>query len=91
MSAPITREEFAEVAVKLYEKYTGKNAVAGNMSVFSDTTNPEVFKAYNLKIVNGTDTAKKLFTPKGLVNRQQAAVMLFRTISAMNPGADLGA
>lgn len=90
MSAPITREEFAEVAVKLYEKYTGKQAVTGDMSVFSDTSNPEIFKAYNLKIVNGTDIAKKLFTPKGSVNRQQVAAMLFRTVSAMNPEADLG-
>lgn len=89
MSAPITREEFAEVAVKLYEKYTGKKAVTGDMSVFSDTSNPEVFKAYNLKIVNGTDIAKKLFSPKGQVNRQQVAAMLYRTINAMNPGADL--
>jgi len=91
MSAPITREEFAEVSVKLYEKYTGKQAAAGDMSVFSDTSNPEVFKAFNLKIVNGTDAARKLFSPKGLVNRQQVAAMLFRTISAMSPEADLGA
>lgn len=86
MNAPITREEFAEVAVKLYEKYTGKQADIGDMSV----SNPEIFKAYSLKIVNGTDIAKKLFSPKGLVNRQQVAAMLFRTVSAMNPGADLG-
>ena len=91
MSAPITREEFAEVSVKLYEKYTGKQAAAGDMSVFSDTSNPEIFKAFNLKIVNGTDAARKLFSPKGLVNRQQVAAMLFRTISAMSPEADLGA
>lgn len=90
MNAPITREEFAEVAVKLYEKYTGKQADIGDMSVFADTSNPEIFKAYSLKIVNGTDIAKKLFSPKGLVNRQQVAAMLFRTVSAMNPGADLG-
>lgn len=89
MSAPITREEFAEVAVRLYEKYTGKQATTGDMSVFSDTSNPEILKAYNLKIVTGTDSAKKLFTPKGSVNRQQVAAMLYRTISAMNPGADL--
>jgi hypothetical protein len=90
MSAPITREEFAEVSVKLYEKYTGKQAATGDMSVFADTSNPEIFKAYNLKIVNGTDAARKLFSPKGLVNRQQVAAMLFRTISAINPEADLG-
>ncbi|MDD3705699.1 MAG: S-layer homology domain-containing protein [Clostridiaceae bacterium] len=90
MSAPITREEFAEVAVKLYEKYTGKQAVTGDMSVFADTTNPEIFKAYNLKIVNGTDMAKKLFSPKDSSNRQQVAVMLFRTVNTMYPNADFG-
>jgi hypothetical protein len=44
MCAPITREEFAEVSVKLYEKYTGKQAAAGDMSVFSNTSNPEIFR-----------------------------------------------
>ncbi|HYE83235.1 MAG TPA: S-layer homology domain-containing protein [Clostridia bacterium] len=89
MSAPITREEFAEVAVRLYEKYTGKQADIEDMSVFSDTTNPEIFKAYNLKIVNGTNAAQKLFSPKASTSRQQVAAMLLRTLSAMKPGADL--
>jgi hypothetical protein len=90
MNASITREEFAEVAVKLYEKYTGTQADVGDMSVFADTTNPEIFKAYNLKIVNGTNAAQKLFSPKDSTNRQQVAAMLLRTLSAMNPGTDLG-
>lgn len=44
MSVLITREEFAEVAVKLYEKYTGKQADIGDMSVFADTSDSEVSK-----------------------------------------------
>jgi hypothetical protein len=36
MAGNITREEFAEIALKLYEKYTGKTAEAGTMS-FTDT------------------------------------------------------
>lgn len=89
MSGPITREEFAEVAVKLYEKYTGKTAGYADMSAFVDTQNPEIFKAYNLNIVKGTNIQKKLFSPKALTNREQVAVMLFNAVKALKPGADL--
>ncbi|MGE5677942.1 MAG: stalk domain-containing protein [Pseudomonadota bacterium] len=88
MNAPITREEFSELAVVLYEKYTGVKAVAADMNVFADTVNPEIFKAYNLKIVKGTDTSQRLFSPDDFANREQVAVMLYRTIKAMDPGAD---
>lgn len=89
MNASITREEFAELAVRLYEKYTGKKAVTGDTSIFADTNNPEIFKAYVLNIVNGTDTYRKLFSPNNLITREQVAAMLFRTIKAMKPDADL--
>lgn len=89
MGGPITREEFAEVAVRLYEKYTGETASYPDMSAFTDTQNPEIFKAYNLKIVNGTDAAKKLFSPKLPTNREQVAAMLYRAVKAIKPDADL--
>ena len=89
MSGPITREEFAEVAVKLYEKYTGKAAVPADANTFVDTQNPEIFKAYNLNIVAGTDLAKKLFSPKDLTNREQVAAMIYRAVKVIEPGADL--
>ena len=89
MSGPITREEFAEVAVKLYEKYTGKTAVPADANTFADTQNPEIFKAYNLNIVAGTDLAKKLFSPKDLTNREQVAAMIYRAVKVIEPGADL--
>lgn len=88
MGKPITREEFAELAVILYEKYTGVKAVSADMNTFADTVNPEVFKAYNLKIVKGTDIFRKLFSPEDFTTREQVAVMLYRTIKAMNPEAD---
>ncbi|HWQ30241.1 MAG TPA: hypothetical protein VN549_04550, partial [Negativicutes bacterium] len=88
MNAPITREEFSELAVVLYEKYTGVKAVAADMNVFADTVNPEIFKAYNLKIVKGTDADKRLFSPDDSTTREQVAVMLYRTIKAMKPDAD---
>lgn len=61
MSAPITREEFCEVAVRLYEKSTGKEATYNDSSAFSDTKNPEIFKAYELGIVNRERLKKDVY------------------------------
>jgi len=82
MSVPITREEFAEIAVRLYEINTGKAAEYSDTNVFSDTDNPEILKAYSLKIVNGIDLQRRLFLPKTFINREQVAAMMFRTIQA---------
>ncbi|MEA4848986.1 MAG: S-layer homology domain-containing protein [Clostridiaceae bacterium] len=91
MKAAISREEFAEIAVKLYEKYTGKPAAYSDMSAFTDTNNPEIFKAYSLKIVNGTDLQRRLFSPDQFTNREQVAAMLFRTVQAIRPDSDFSA
>lgn len=86
MTKPITREEFAEVAVKLYEKTTGKNAIPVGKNSFTDTNNPEVLKAFNLGITTGVAVDK--FAPKDLINREQVATMLSRAIKTMVPNAD---
>lgn len=83
MNAPITREEFAEIAVKLYENGTGDLIETTDTNVFVDTNNPEIFKAYELGIVSGTDAMKRLFSPHALISREQVAAMLHRTIIAM--------
>lgn len=88
MNGPISREEFAEIAVKLYEKTTGKQASYTDMSAFVDTVNPEVFKAYTLGIVNGTNKEGKLFSPAELTNREQVATMLYRAIQAIGYNTD---
>lgn len=85
MSGKITREEFAEIAVKLYEKYTGKTAEPGNMS-FTDTTNPEILKAANLGLVTGVGNNK--YAPNELVTREQMATILLRALKVINPKAD---
>jgi Tfp pilus assembly major pilin PilA len=85
MSAKITREEFAEIAVKLYEKYTGQTATAGTAS-FTDTTNPEILKAANLGLVTGVGSGK--FDPGALVTREQMATILLRALKVINPSAD---
>jgi len=86
MSEPITREEFAELAVLLYEKTTGKTVQPESPNPFTDTNNPEILKAYKLGIVTGVGNNK--FDPKALTNREQVATMLSRAIRVMVPDAD---
>ncbi|NTV91436.1 MAG: hypothetical protein HGA22_13930, partial [Clostridiales bacterium] len=78
MTKPITREEFCELSVLLYEKVTGKAATAAEPNPFNDTTNPQILKAYKLGITQGTSAIT--FSPKTLINREQCAAMLFRAI-----------
>lgn len=86
MTKPITREEFAELAVKLYEKTTGIAATAASPNPFTDTTNPEILKAFKLGVTTGT--SKTTFAPKDLTNREQVATMLSRAIRVMARGGD---
>ncbi len=86
MTKPITREEFCELAVLLYEKVTGNEAVAVSPNPFTDTDNTRILKAYALKITNGTSPT--LFSAKTLITREQCAAMLFRAIGAIAPTAD---
>ena len=86
MSKPITREEFAELAVVLYEKVTGKKSTPVSPNPFTDTTNPQILKAYNLGITAGT--SQTTFSPKVLINREQCATMLFKAIKAIHPQGD---
>jgi len=83
---PITREEFAELAIKLYEAITGKVAEPAPASTFTDTTNPEILKAYNLDIIKGVGDGK--FAPANPVTRQEIATMLLRVIKAALPNVD---
>lgn len=77
---PITREKFAEVSVKLYEALSGKKAVASAVNPFTDTSNPEILKAYSLGIVNGTGAT--IFSPDTQITREGIATMLMRTVNA---------
>ena len=91
MSAPITREEFAELAVRLYEKSTGTQAVSADIGTFADTKNKEVLKAFHLGIVNGTDMRRRLFLPRMSANREQVATMVYRAVKAIKPDEDFSA
>ena len=88
-SRPITREEFCELAVKLYEAISGNAAPAAPANTFTDTQNPEILKAFQLKIVNGT--GQGLFSPGNPISRQEIATMLLRTVKAAVPALDTSA
>ncbi|MDD4592416.1 MAG: S-layer homology domain-containing protein [Parabacteroides sp.] len=88
MTKPISREEFCELAVLLYEKVTEAESTPASPNPFKDTTNPRILKAYRIGITQGTSATT--FSPKTLINREQCAVMLFRTIKAIKPNGDYG-
>lgn len=79
----ITREEFAALALKLYQGVTGKDAEPASPNPFKDTTNPQVLKALKLGITEGTSATT--FTPKKLITREECATMLFRTLKKIAP------
>lgn len=86
MTKPITREEFCELAVLLYEKATDKSTEAVSPNPFTDTKNVQILKAYKIGITTGTSATA--FSPNVLINREQCAAMLFRAIKAIKPGGD---
>ena len=76
LTADITRAEFAAVAVKVYEALSGTPAIPIVNNPFTDTSDVEVLKAYNIGAVNGTSATT--YDPDALLNREQAATMLTR-------------
>jgi hypothetical protein len=81
---PITRVEFAEISVRLYDRITGRDAEDGGTepapSPFKDTNNAYVARAYQLGIVAGKEAGK--FAPFEPITRQDMAVMLVNMLEA---------
>jgi len=79
---PITRAEFATLAVYLYERVKDRE-ITERMD-FNDTTNVNVRKMGALGVVTGVGDGH--FDPHGRLTREQAAVMLARLAEVMgNP------
>lgn len=78
----ITREEFSELVINLYESIVGKTLEEVYESPFIDTDNQSVLKAYRLGIINGIGDSK--FAPGSLVNREQIATMLYRMLKSLD-------
>ena len=92
MNGPISREEFAELAVIFYEKASGIKAVPAPVNTFADTMNPEILKAFQLKITNGAGkdpSGKDIFKPTNSLNRQEMAAMITRSLNAVYATIDL--
>ena len=85
MGTNITREEFAEVLMEMYEKTAGE-PVSYSGTKFSDTKNLEVLKAAKLGIVIGN--AYGQFEPKEFVTRQDICTMIYRAIKKLHPDLD---
>ena len=75
---PITRAEFAILAVTLYESMRGE--ITGR-ATFADTSDTNVEKAAYIGIVSGLGDNR--FDPDGTLTREQAAVMLSRLAEAI--------
>ncbi|WP_308637652.1 transglutaminase domain-containing protein [Paenibacillus silvisoli] len=74
----LTRQEFCEMAVQLYEVLTDTDPPAPNKNPFRDTTNYRIGQAYELGIIKGTSATT--FSPKEKVTREQLALMLHNTL-----------
>ena len=76
LTKPITRAEFAAIAIKAYENLSGTKAVPAEKNPFTDTNDAEVLKAFGAGITTGISENK--FDPDAPLSREQAAAMLTR-------------
>ena len=80
----------AAVCVKLYENLSGKKATAAPADTFTDTTDTEILKAFQVGITNGKYDGGKRFAPDEGLNRQECATMLTRVYKKVSlPGWSL--
>ncbi len=86
LTKAITREEFCEIAILLYEKMMEVEAEPISPNPFTDTTNVQILKAFKIGITNGTSETS--FSPNKLIKREECAAMLFRAIEKIRPDGD---
>jgi len=75
---PITRLQFASIAVKLAECLTGTAITPAPKGTFADTDNEYVLKAYAAGITSGVSATE--FNPNGTLTRQQMATFIYRAL-----------
>ena len=87
--AQITREQFAELVVKMVTVALGEAPDTAGTAPFTDSTNPSVLQAAAAGIVNGVGNDK--FAPKTTTTREQIATMVYRAIGYIRAesGVDL--
>ncbi|MDD3705656.1 MAG: S-layer homology domain-containing protein [Clostridiaceae bacterium] len=82
----ITREDFSELVVRVYEILMNRAAPLPEANPFIDTVNPYVLKAHELGIVTGT--GNNMFMSKDFLTREQASLMFFRLMNKIKPGLE---
>ena len=75
---PITRLQFASIAVKLAEVLTGNSITPAPQGTFADTDNEYALKAYASGITSGVSATE--FAPNGTLTRQQMATFIYRAL-----------
>ncbi len=78
----ITRRLFCELIIRMVELQLGSPVKISGSNPFADTTNPSIVKAYQLGIVKGV--SKDRFAPNRLINRQEVAVIMMRTLRLLD-------
>jgi hypothetical protein len=78
----ITRAEFSRILINLFAAAGGAYSETDGANPFSDTTDPAVIEAFNLGITTGIDN--RTFGPDRAISRQEAAVMIQRTLQALS-------
>jgi hypothetical protein len=78
---PITRAEFAALAVMMYETSTGREIFG--RAYFSDTNDPNVQKLARIGVVSGVGGGN--FSPDELLTREQAAAIILRLLNVIAP------
>ncbi len=81
LNSHITREEFCELIIKLYEEKTGFEISSDIKNPFIDTDNKYVIKAYRLGVVSGKTSNK--FEPNSYITREESAVILNNLLKKM--------
>lgn len=76
---PATRAEFCALAVKLFETVKGREITERRQ--FADTEDINIQKMGGLQVVSGV--GGDLFSPEGIITREQAAVILANLMRAM--------
>jgi len=77
----LTRLEFIEMVVSMYETLIGEEIVVNHEIAFVDTTNTFALKGATVGITDGVGEGR--FAPDQLLNREELAVMVIRTLKLL--------
>ncbi len=85
LTRPITRAEYAKIAIILFENLTSEKTLLPSASPFTDTNDHDILRAYRTGLMVGVASNK--FAPDAILNREQAATALTRVLKcAYIPG-----